>query len=273
MTSESLVARPWFLRLSLGNVLIALPAAHLLVASLYTWGWLAGFGANVAVLADPRDLFSVSMSKLVIVYAISLVVPVVQSVLMFRGWKRGGAGSDGAISGALTPRFTSWVLVAIFGLLLAALLLCFDLLHRGQPQGLAMLMLAQLAAIPTGKFLIDHLTLQHSEFQAVSVAVGLLFGSLGFGVADGNFARYATYGVKEGQVIECGDKLVLRRFGENYIGIAPGDRKVVTGLECKVVMVVPPVRKDAARQFHWRPYPHFHYVSPTQQRPLHGSPK
>lgn len=206
-----------------------------------------------------------------VVYLVSLVLPIAQSILMFRN-----RDERQAARAARTPRQVKtekWSLslfeVGITVLIVIVICVCFDLLHRGAPQGLAMLVAAQLLSMPTMKFLIDHVTLEHVEYQVMSVCVGLLFSSVAFGMSDGNFARYSTYEAKSGRVVMCGDKLVLRRFGENYIAVAPGDAKVVTDLACKVVMTVPSVTGEARQEIHWHPYPHIHYVLEGQPSPAH----
>ena len=262
MSNQSQKAAAWLERLSISNLIIALPVIHLLVASLYTWAWLAGFGANVSVLADPRDLFSVSISKLVTVYLIGLVLPTAQSIFMHKRFK-GDSNIKGALS-STSYRFKAadyavmscvWFVISfsIFGI--------YDLQHRGYSQGLQMLIVSSLVGIVCYKFVIDHIELDGGSYRAINVGVGLLFSAIGFGLSDGNTARYSGYEAYHPRLVRCGENLVLRRFGDYYIAIARDDSKVVVDLECKIVMSIPKVRGKARREFHWNPYPHIHYVS------------
>jgi hypothetical protein len=53
--------------------------------------------------------------------------------------------------------------------------------------------------------------------------------------------------------------LIVRRLGDNYVGIVKGDQKVVSDLEGKIVIVIPTHKREAVRHLHWRPFPHVTY--------------
>lgn len=266
--SDTAQARPLAATLTINNIIVILPVAHLLVASLYTWAWLAGFGANVAVLADPRDLFSVSISQLVTVYVVGLLFPTAQMVLMWKYWDSGRAPQNGEESPASRKfkRLLAFALVVLFTLSLCA---CFDLRYRGWAQGLAMMLTAQIGGVLVTKFVADHVEFGRATYQLASILIGLLAAAMGFGLSDGNLSRYQTYEGQKDRLARCGEVLVQRRFGENYVGVKPQDRHVVTDLECKVTMTIPPVSGEARREFHWRPYPHVHYVLLKGNAPMH----
>lgn len=57
-------------KLTLGTGLIVLPVVHVVTASLYLWAWTQGFGARIAVLVGPADIFSVTLGDLIPVYLV-----------------------------------------------------------------------------------------------------------------------------------------------------------------------------------------------------------
>lgn len=63
-------------KLSLNNVIVLVPLGHVLVAAIYLWSWFSGFGANLSILADPKDVFGLSIRELVPIYVTALLLPV-----------------------------------------------------------------------------------------------------------------------------------------------------------------------------------------------------
>lgn len=274
MTKQGNDAVSWLTTITGSGLLVVLPVAHLLVASTYSWGWMAGFGANVSVLADPRDLFAVSISKLVWVYAVGLFLPVAQHLMMSRrfGAPYGGV-SDPQAHAAPGMKAIPFIL---WGVLIVTLMLCLHAQSSGKSQAIFLLTAANVAGLIAYKFLIDYIEFEGQTFRLANFGVGLLAASIGFGLADGNWARYATYKSYAARLPHCGKVLVQRRFGEFYVTIAKDDAKVVVDLKCEPVMRFPSVSQAARPQITWSPYPQLRYVpvrnvgASTQKVPSKG---
>ena len=65
----------------ISTLVVVVPIAHLVVAATWVWGWTTGFGSGVYMLADAKDVFSLSVGDLVAVYLGAAVAPALMWVI------------------------------------------------------------------------------------------------------------------------------------------------------------------------------------------------
>lgn len=261
--------------LSLGTAIIVLPVAHLCAAALWIWGWTSGFGAEVAMFADARDVFSLSVSDLMWVYLGGLIGPLVLI----------GATSDREESEVeadlheetdaealnqqlaelrarvkkMRRRLRTMGVLSI-GVGVISLLWTLDQSHRGEPLGF---FLSFAIGVPIGLAVLSRFDISRFERTHVAIAavvVGLAWNATTTGIVSGQAARHATFEEAGRRSFRCEAGVVLRRLGDNFVVVRSDNRKIVTDLECKPLMTAQPERPRARREFHWSPYPHIHYV-------------
>lgn len=261
--------------LSLGTAVIALPVAHLCAAALWIWGWTSGFGSDVAMFADARDVFSLSVSDLMWVYLGGLVAPL---VLIGTETKREKSEveidlHEDANADALKQRLAALKArvkrlrrrlrtmgVLSIGVGVISVLWTLDQSLRGEPLGIV---LPFAIGIPVGLAVLSRLDIERFERTHVAIAavvIGLAWNAMTTGVTSGQAARHATFEEAGRRSFHCEAGVVLRRLGDNFVVARSDNRKIVTDLECKPLMTAQPERPRARREFHWSPYPHIHYL-------------
>ena len=255
-------------RINWQALLVVVPLGHLAIVALYLWSWFVGFGAHVSVLADARDTFGLSISEIIPIYITGLLFPVILVGVRY-SWKyptaqaRIDAISDPVVrqrQQASDNTIRGIIVFGIVALFAQSGVLCFDLYMSGQPTsimlmlfvyfgGFALLLVLREKGPPISTF----------QWETTLLIGGLILAAISNGMSAGQLARHKSFDAARSHYLHCGSALVVRRLGDNFIGIRKGDQKVVTNLECKVIMVIPPHKGEATRHFHWQPFPHVTY--------------
>lgn len=246
-------------KINWGTMLLVIPLGHLIVVSVYLWSWFIGFGAHAIILADPRDTFSLSISELVPIYALGFLFPLAMTGLRYT-WKhptaqaRLAAISDPVemtMQAARDRRSKAIILIGGSFIGLQSLAATLDHFMRGYPTTLvavgAIYFLGFAAVIlvwKVGSF-------SNLQRETLLLVAALFLSAVSNGVSAGQLARHRTFDEAKSSFLLCGENLVIRRLGDHLIGVTPTDRKVITDLECKVVMEIPPHRAQHERRFQW----------------------
>jgi len=250
------------------TLLVVIPLGHLAVVALYLWSWFIGFGAHVSVLADARDTFGLSISEIIPVYMTGLLVPTLLMGVRY-SWKYPTAQARvDAISDpiekekqqSIDDRVRKIFIIGLVILIIQSAVSCFDLYMRGEPTSMALIFGLYLAGMGALLFLRDKAPpMSNFQWETTLLIGGLIFASISNGMSAGQLARHKSFDGARQHYLHCGPTLIVRRLGDNYVGIVKGDQKVVSDLECKTIMVIPPHKREAVRHFHWRPFPHVTY--------------
>lgn len=250
-----------------GTLLVVVPLGHLVVVSLYLWSWYVGFGAHASMLADARDVFSLSISEMVPIYILGLVLPGALTVHRYT-WKhptaqaRLAAISDPEVRAVQSRSDDRMRKIVIIGAALIGLQSAFatvDLFMRGQPTTGVVFGIIYFfgGALLWVVWKWDQLS--NTQWETLLVVAALVFSATSNGISAGQLDRHRTFEASENRYLGCGETVVVRRLGEHLVGILPNNEKVVTDLECNVVMQVPSHRVEHERVLRWR-FPFFNYV-------------
>lgn len=244
----------------LGRVAVLIPVAHILACSINLIGYTLAFGGNITSLLSVADLFSITFSGMGTAYVIGLFIPaafiwwlhsmpdpppvVVQNqeegeALKVK-WKRNAIIRD---------RVTSWVGILMIGF--AAFRSFYD-----QPNSPALffqgVFLTYIKEFWNGFERRGLTNIQTSTIWILLMFVTVAFGSGSF---DAQVDRRAPF--KEVRVgrYGCGDYVVLRHVGDDFIAVRRDDRRIIINQDCKILfefpVLAPFTHKGEFPTLHW----------------------
>ena len=218
----------------LKDIVILLPAAHVLMAASYLLSFHLGFGWNLVVFASPADLFSVSLSDVALGY-ITVLIGVGAGLWIARPDKPAPPPSGEA---SRTARIADYILYAALSV---GVILGFAIYFK------------------TGAIFVHYFSLPLS-FAIGSIAmrlgrkIGLSFGRrIGLatfflmivlvsssGFSDGQYDRMQHYAKLSSGRPSCNGSVVLRSLGANLLAARPDQSRVIIDTSCAVKFVVFP---------------------------------
>jgi hypothetical protein len=228
-------------RLGWGNILVALPLAHVLIASLVLYGYALGFGGHLSQFLKPEDLFATTLSEVMLIYVVFVVEGAVLWWFVTAGFDRTRPRKYGPFKPHAVPlwqHIAVWVAVAFTSTwLLGSYLLGGKLVASAFPL-MAVLLLSHYGPTLGAR-------LSGSRRFIPITAIGLLI-PLAFGADQGQRDRHLRLGGREAHRPTCGGKLVLRAVGENYLAFSQGRHGLIDG-ECKTVFTIPAIDPEIDR--------------------------
>ncbi|WP_459663610.1 hypothetical protein [Novosphingobium sp. 11B] len=227
----------------IGHILVALPIAHVLGASLFLWSYCLGFGANLIAHAKVADLFSVSIGDMVRAYIFSLFVPI--AFTSYRLTSRYPYAISRAA--ALTDpeertraensnqRARTIILRMVYGMAALVSSMVIYQAAYGYRINLVALYIGVLPAILASVMLFsERAGLAAMQFEVIST-VAVFCGSLFFqGITEGDSDRHRSYEYASKHYTMCNRAAIVRSFSENFLAVLPGDRKALISGDCKV---------------------------------------
>lgn len=242
----------------IGKYIVAVPVFHLIISSMFLWGWTTGFGSNAVVLADAKDIFSISISDMVAIYFGGLITPILYILLRKDDVKSSSDDERGSYSIdelgekieelklLLTKlkRRNFLILFVFYALGIIGIIWSIHRFASGMEMGtsIAMVPFLFLAIILSSRFVRE---IKDGYSLFISIAVfGLVTSSMSNGLIGGQSARYSTYENTRHSALHCHDSAVIRRLGDSFIVVTKFDDKLVTNLECNPKLIVPMARPE-----------------------------
>jgi hypothetical protein len=235
-------------RITLPELLVAVPIFHLIVCSLFLIGYYGSYGYGISVFAGPSDLFTVSIADVGPSYITTIAVPTAYIL-----WTRARTGAWSAYEANLQlneaerevaehkRRGDKRFLLALGILAAVGTLLngCLSLWKNGYiPYWLVgnAVMLLWISAIIwfANKIQLDS-RLHHFVYLIGFVLIVAGFSGLSRGQAD----RRASFENKVQRSPRCGDLLLIRPLASFYLSVHRSGRRVIIDSECKVRFVLP----------------------------------
>jgi lysylphosphatidylglycerol synthetase-like protein (DUF2156 family) len=232
-----------------GHVLVALPIAHVLGASLFLWSYCVGFGSNIIAHVTVSDLLSVSIRDMVLAYLASLIVPAMISLhritsplpyAIDRAQSiQGEAERALAIKNVVTTKRIITFSAIIF-LLIGLALTSYQIWH-GMRVSITALQLTLCPAIAV--FVMTYA--QRREWSPImfefSTVITIFTLTLFFtGLEKGQFDRVMKYSFAASNYTRCKDAALLRQISGDFIAALPGDRRAIVSPDCTVKFTIGP---------------------------------
>lgn len=232
-----------------GHVLVALPIAHVLGASLFLWSYCIGFGSNIIAHVTVSDLLSVSIRDMVLAYLGSLIIPAMISLhritsplpyAMDRAQNvRGEAERESAIKKVVSAK--KMIALGSISILILGISLATYQIWIGNRLSIIAI---QLTIFPALAVLIMtyanrrgfspimfELTIVVSVFSLT-----LLFNGLEKGQSD----RLMKYSFAASHYTKCKDAALLRRISGDFIAAMPDDQRAIVAPDCTVKFTISP---------------------------------
>jgi hypothetical protein len=202
---------------------VALPIAHLVLASMFLWGYSVGYGGRVAMFIDISDIFRVSIADLAYVY---------WSVIMGLAWFWFNLEQTKASAHLAKPKPTM-ILVSVLGIAGIAGPLLPPILPIPMTDFAIWLSLISLGVII---FAVINRVVSPQAFLAVAMVY--LFSSSWLNGADrGEVERGISYQTAQARTPLCGRAALIRRFSDFYLAVLQNNQKVMIDSECKLRFV------------------------------------
>lgn len=247
---------------------MALPLSHLLMTSFYLWFWAVGFGANTIVLADPSDIFRVSVAELLPIYFSGFIVPGML-VLWRWTWKHPTAAhatdsiENPEVRASQAQRDNQMRFLIVASCVFIAALGTFGIWMNYQ-RGWAIFPVALYTLNGPAIAILYRLNAKYQldtvPWEVLLLVVNLIIAAMTTGIAKGQTARHAEYEHLVSRRVHCGDNLILRRNADLYLAVTPDDRRVFLDLDCQVKLTVPAARAPHTARLRWTPLPWIEFI-------------
>lgn len=234
----------------LGHTLVAIPVAHVLGSAFFLWSYCLGFGANLVVHASASDLFSVSVSDMVRVYALSLVLPLAVTLMRVTSATPYAVDMANALPQEQQPRAHSlnkkmrrslnWFAAGIFAVCFARS--AYDLYIGNQFPYTILWIALQLPATVAWMTFSERRSYSGYTFEAGTLIGGFIISLFCIGATKGQSDRFVLYKDALGTHTSCARNIVLRQISGKYLAILPNNARALISEDCKVVFRVPPPR-------------------------------
>lgn len=238
-----------FPRLSLGQLLIGLPLVHLGVVSLFVAAYTLGFGGNIAGFTSPDMLFSTSIRDLAPIYFIGIGLP---ATITLTRYSKGKPNREAEVAKISDPESRARAMddlvrtrkLLVIAIWVFALIITFASLIRRYYFGELISILAVGAAwLPVAGIWIINLSkrldLDDFTYEVLFIGATLIAWVLIVGVDRGNLDRALTFAEAKERYVRCGDKAVLRVFGELFLAVDSHNRQLFIDRDCVAKFVVP----------------------------------
>lgn len=226
----------------------------------------------MSVLADTRDIFGLSIADLMPIYLIGFIWPI--AIFLFLHFRKTQSPKR-----SKSPRKTSkWLFVRLMlndttpivvSLVFISLAIT-DRYYLGFATGNAWMLLAtyfSFTAFEIAFRVFDFSKISLVSLISIQIVCGFIVIAAGAGFGNGQAARFYSYSEKRHTLLHCGDVLIIKRIGSSYLAVKGDGQKVVTSLDCKVQMIVPPHRVKHERHLQWW-WPFIRYEPITRMVPV-----
>jgi hypothetical protein len=234
----------------LGHTLVAIPVAHILGSAFFLWSYCLGFGANLVVHASASDLFSVSVSDMVRVYALSLVLPLSITLMRVTSATPYAVDMANALPQDQQPRAHSlnkkmrtlinWSAVAIF--FICVVRAAYDLYYGDQFPYHVLWVALQLPATVALMTLCERRNYSGHTFEAGTLIGGFIISLFCIGATKGQSDRFIIYKNAVSTHTSFAENVVLRQISSKYLAILPDNTRALISEDCKVAFRVPTPR-------------------------------
>lgn len=228
--------------LSLGQLAVIFPVFHLLMSTIFVWGYCAGFGFSLAVFTTTSDIFTFSISSMIPIYAASFLTPI--AILAVR-YSRPHTNAHDAVMAIADPQerqqamdklevTRNYILVGAFALSLLIMgMAVWDAIHGNRIQWVL------IGAVPG--FLMVYAFVQAKNawnLDALTYEFAYIVGYFAiacvtFGLDRGQIDRHREYKASQGDFFQCGNNIVIRKIGDNFLVVKPDNTKAMVNQECK----------------------------------------
>lgn len=227
----------------IGTVIVAIPVFHLLSASLYLWSYCTGFGGKLGGFTTSADLFTTSITNMVIVYASALLVPFFFNVhKYFPGYQAPTLPSTIGGREVNFRKVTNYVFIGLGLMFVIEELFIVFWLGR-EVRYFLFLMAANLLLAPMLFRLAELLNLSRLGGDVIYFLPMLFLSAFFLGLDAGSIDRQRGYAESRFEYGRCGKALVIRQIADNYLVIRPSGRKALVDKDCKIRIKFPLVSK------------------------------
>lgn len=227
----------------IGTVIVAIPVFHLLSASLYLWSYCTGFGGKLGGFTTSADLFTTSITNMVMVYASAILVPFLMNVnKYFPGYQAPVLPSTVGGREVNFRKVTTYIFIGLGLMFLVEQVILVVWLGR-EISYFLYLISANLLLAPILFKVAERLNLSRLGSD-VTYFLPLFFLSAFFlGLDAGSIDRQRSYAQSRFEYGRCGKALVIRQIADNYLVIRPSGRKALADKDCKIRIKFPLVSK------------------------------
>jgi len=212
------------------------------MSTIFVWAYCAGFGLNLAIFTTTSDIFTFAISNMVPIYAVSFLIPIV--ILAVR-YSRPYANAQDAVMAIADPQerqhamdklevTRNYILIGAFALSLLILgMAIWDAIHGNKIQWVI------VGAVPG--FLMVYAFIQAKNawnLDALTYEFAYIVGyfaiaCITFGLDRGQIDRHREYNASQGDYFQCGNNLVIRKIGDDFLIVKPDNTKAIVNQECK----------------------------------------
>lgn len=229
-------------KLTWQNALVALPVAHLILASAYLYGYCFGFGSTIATFVSPGDIFITSIRNIAPMYALMGIVGVFTGRREIGRWLTSEPPVPEHYGPPpMPPKMGGPVLATIRLIILAlAISVIAGSYLTGQPIDMLLLFGVSASLLIVGDWMFK-LKNNHTT-NVVMMSAFAIFGSTLFGMNGGQQDRFRSFETQARRNAACGDYVILRKFSDLYLAIGKNSRhRMIDGKDCSVKFAFPDV--------------------------------
>lgn len=234
----------------LGHILVAIPVAHILGSAFFLWSYCLGFGANLVVYASASDLFSVSISDMVRVYALALLLPLVVTLFRVTSATPYAVDMANALPADQQPAahaanktvrtILNWVALAI--LLVFGGRTFYQCLVGEQFPYTTLWAALQIPAVMQWMMFCEKRDYGTWTFESGAISLGFIIAIFCLGATKGQSDRFLLYRSASATHTLCSQSVVLRQISGKFLAILPNGSRALISESCKVIFKVPPPR-------------------------------
>lgn len=234
----------------LGHTLVAIPVAHILGSAFFLWSYCLGFGANLVAHASATDLFSVSISDMVRVYAVSLIFPLsitlmrVTSATPYAVDMVNALPIDKQISARSihhkTRIFINFISIFIFVFFSGRTI--YEYISDKQFPYAELWFAIQIPSVVLWMKFCEVRGFSNWTFESGALIGGFLISIFFTGAIKGQSDRFISYEQAKVTHTYCSKSVVLRQLSNKYLAILPDGSRALISEDCKAIFGIPAPR-------------------------------
>lgn len=227
---------------------IIIPAIHIMTCGIYIIGYSVGFRNQIGSLFSVSDFVTITFNHLVMLYASSIVVPTVMTLIRHRSGATyasdliestpAGEDRERAILN-LESRRRLLRLFLIFMFISSAIAILINIAFAGKP--IYQIMLVMLMLSLTALFYIEasRQNLYGIKAELAWIMAVFFVAVFGFAVDQGIRDRRLPFKELGTSYYYCNDLKILSPIGDLYIAAAPNEERLIVDKECKRIFKFP----------------------------------
>lgn len=231
----------------LGHTLVAIPVAQILGSAFFLWSYCLGFGANLVAHASATDLFSVSISDMVRVYAVSLIFPL--SITLMRVTSATPYAADmvnalpidqQASARATNRKFRIFInVISIVVFLFFGGRVIYEYISGKQFPYAQLWIAIQIPSVVVWMKFCEVRNFSNWTFESGALIGGFLISIFCTGAIKGQSDRFLSYEQARATHTYCSKSVVLRQLSTKYLAIQPDGSRALISEDCKAIFGIP----------------------------------